>query len=292
MTSHPYFDPAHSAEIVASRAGPHANPRLREIMDIFVRHMHEAVKESGLTQEEWNQGIAFLTHTGQMCTDWRQEFILLSDVLGISMLVDAINHGRPAKATENTVLGPFHVADAPHYPNGAQILLDQQGEPMIVRGRVLDVDGGPIAGATLGVWQANADGFYDVQQKGVQPEGNLRGIFTTDADGSFWFRSAKPRWYPIPHDGPVGRLLQGLDRNPFRPAHIHFIVEAPGFERVVTHIFASDCPFLGEDAVFGVKQSLVADFRRKDDPAIADTLGVPNPFWEVEHDFILVKDRM
>ena len=205
----------------------------------MVKHLHEAVKELRLTPEEWFKGIDFLTRTGQMCTAWRQEFILLSDTLGVSMLVDAINHDRPEGSTENTVLGPFYVPNSPRQENGANINLDGKGEPVVVRGRVLDQHGEPVAGALLEVWQANADGFYDVQQKGVQPDNNLRAAFTSDADGAFWFRSAKPLYYPIPGDGPVGEMLAALGRSIYRPAHLHFKVSAPGFDTVNhSHLYA------------------------------------------------------
>jgi protocatechuate 3,4-dioxygenase beta subunit len=289
MTDIAYFEEGRSAEIVSARAGPKANPRLKEILEILVRHLHAAVKEADLTSEEWMAAIQFLTDTGHMCSEWRQEFILLSDVLGVSMLVDALNHQRPAGSTENTVLGPFHVLNAPHYPLGANISLDGKGEPLLVRGRITDTDGNPIQGATLDVWQANEDGFYDVQQKGIQPDFNLRGIFETDANGEYWFRSAKPRWYPIPDDGPVGKMLTALDRHPNRAAHLHFIVEAPGYDRLITHIFTPDCPYLPEDAVFGVKQSLIAAFEQVDDPATAETIGLGNPYWSVTWNFVLAR---
>lgn len=279
-----YFAEDRSVDVVNARMTAAADPRLREVMAIVVRHLHAAVREARITGEEWMAAIEFLTQTGQMCTDWRQEFILLSDVLGVSMLVDAINHHRPEGSTENTVLGPFHVSDAPRYANGANISLDGKGEPVLVSGRVLDQAGRPIAGATLDVWQANEDGFYDVQQPGVQPAMNLRGVFTTDATGTYWFRSAKPRYYPIPDDGPVGRLLGALGRHPNRAAHLHFIVEAEGFDRIVTHIFTPDCQYLEEDAVFGVKRSLIAEFKRSDDPRRAAELGFTSPFWSVEWD--------
>lgn len=282
-----WFDEARSAEVVNARIGPAADRRTAEVMAIMVRHLHAAIKEARVTGEEWMAAIRFLTDTGQMCTDWRQEFILLSDVLGVSMLVDAINHQRPEGSTENTVLGPFHVSNAPHYADGANISLDGKGEPVLVSGRVMDADGRPIAGATLDVWQANEDGFYDVQQPGVQPAMNLRGIFTSDADGRFWFRSAKPLHYPIPDDGPVGKLLAALGRHPFRAAHLHFIVEADGYDRIVTHIFTPDCGYLGEDAVFGVKRSLIADFRQVDDLERATALGFATPFWSVEWNVVM-----
>ena len=283
-----YFDEARSAEVVNARMGHDADPRLREVMSIVVRHLHAAVKEARLTNEEWMTGIQFLTQTGQMCSDWRQEFILLSDVLGVSMLVDAINHQRPSGATENTVLGPFYLPDAPRYANGANICLDGKGEPLLVSGTVKDGDGTPLPGATVDVWATNDDGFYDVQQRGIQPDFNLRGVFEADADGRYWFRSVKPRHYPIPDDGPVGKMLGALGRHPNRAAHLHFIVSAPGYETVVTHIFTPDCPYLPEDAVFGVKRSLIADFRKTDDADRAGAIGLKNPFWTVDWDFVLV----
>lgn len=285
-----YFEEARSVEVVNARMGADIDPRLREVTGILVKHLHAAVKEANLTTEEWMAGIQFLTETGRICTDWRQEFILLSDVLGVSMLVDAMNHHRPAHSTENTVLGPFYVADAPRYENGANICLDGKGEPLLVRGKVTDTDGNPLAGVTVDVWAANEDGFYDVQQKGVQPDHNLRGVFITDAKGEYWFRSVKPRHYPIPDDGPVGKLLTALGRHPNRPAHLHFIVAAPGFDTIVTHIFAPDCPYLSGDPVFGVKRSLVAAFNLVDDAVQAEQAGLPSPFWTVDWDFVLVRE--
>lgn len=287
-----YFEAARSAEIVNGRVGPNANPRLRAIMEVVVRHLHAATREVAITPQEWMAAIEFLTNTGHMCTQWRQEFILLSDVLGVSMLVDAANHQRPEGSTENTVLGPFHIDNVPRYSNGDNICLDGKGEPLLVRGRVVDGEGQPVAGALLDVWQANEDGFYDVQQKGIQPHFNLRGMFEADVNGEYWFRTAKPRWYPIPDDGPVGRMLAALDRHPNRAAHLHFIVTAPGFETVITHIFTPDCPYLPEDAVFGVKRSLIADFKKIEDPAKAAMWGFNGPFWIVEWEFVLAKQNL
>ena len=286
-TKYPYFEEETSAAVVNARMAPDINPRLRQVMTAIVKHLHAAVKEIEPSHDEWLAAIKFLTDTGHMCTDWRQEFILLSDTLGVSMLVDSINNRRPSGATENTILGPFYIPNAPRYPNGGNISLDGKGEPLVVRGRVADAEGKPIAGAKVDVWQANDDGFYDVQQKGVQPDMNLRGLFTTDSAGEYWFRSAKPRYYPIPDDGPVGKLLLAMGRHPNRAAHLHMIVTAPGFEPVVTHIFTPDCPYLEEDAVFGVKESLIADFEHVDDPARAKALGFANPFWSVNWDFVL-----
>jgi protocatechuate 3,4-dioxygenase beta subunit len=283
-----YFTEENSAETVIERMAGCRDERLKEVMSVVIRHLHAAVKEVEPTMQEWLAAIEFLTATGHMCNDWRQEFILLSDVLGVSMLVDAINNRKPSGATESTVLGPFHVADAPVRALGDNICLDGKGEPLLVSGRVRSADGRPIAGATLDVWQANAEGFYDVQQKGIQPDMNLRGVFRTDAEGRYWFRSAKPRHYPIPHDGPVGKLLQRMERHPNRPAHIHIVATASGFDSVTTHIFTPDDPYLTSDAVFGVKKSLIHDFVLQDDRARAAELGLGNPFWTVEADLVLV----
>lgn len=287
-----YFSEAGSEEAVNARIGPDTDERLKEVMSAVVRHLHALVKEVEPTNEEWMTAIEFLTRTGQMCSDWRQEYILLSDVLGVSMLVDAINNRKPSGATETTVLGPFHVSNAPRYDNGANICLDGKGEALLVRGMVKDTQGRPIKGAMLDVWQANEDGFYDVQQPGEQPSMNLRGVFTTDENGNYWFRSVKPRFYPIPDDGPVGRLLGALGRHPYRPAHIHFIVGAAGFEPITTHIFTPDCPYLGTDAVFGVKKELIAGFREVTNPERARELGFPDPFHEVVCDFVLAAQEV
>ncbi len=283
-----FFREDRSVEAVVERMVDCDDPRLRQVMEVVVRKLHEAVKEIEPTQDEWFQAISFLTRTGQACNDWRQEYILLSDVLGVSMLVDAINNRKPRGASESTVLGPFHVADAPEREMGANISLDGKGEPMFVHGRVIDTDGRPIEGVKIDVWQANDEGFYDVQQKGIQPAFNLRGVFRTGADGRYWFRGAKPRFYPVPVDGPVGDLLTHLGRHPYRPAHLHYILSAGGYEQLTTHIFDPDDPYIQSDAVFGVKQSLLAEFKRVDQPERARELGFDRPYYDVEHDFVLV----
>jgi hydroxyquinol 1,2-dioxygenase len=256
-----YFEEKRSVEAVNSRLAC-ADPRFAEIMAALVKHLHSFVKEIEPTMDEWFQAIQFLTRTGQMCDHKRQEWILLSDTLGVSMLVDAINHRRPGRATENTVLGPFHVADAPRLKMGDNICLDGKGDPCFVSGTVTDEAGMPLSGATIDVWQTNDDGFYDVQQPGVQPDFNMRGRFETGADGIYSFRTTKPLPYSIPDDGTVGLMLQKMGRHPMRPAHIHFIVERPGYERLVTHIFVRGGEYLESDAVFGVKEDLIADFVR------------------------------
>jgi catechol 1,2-dioxygenase len=285
-----FFTEENSADVVISRNAGAEDARLREVMAVIIRHLHAAVKEIEPTQEEWMRAITFLTDTGHMCSDWRQEFILLSDVLGVSMLVDAINNRKPSGASESTVLGPFHVAGAPELPMGSDICLDQKGEPMFVHGRILDTEGRPVAGAKIDVWQANDEGFYDVQQKGIQPDFNLRGVFRTGADGRYWFRGVKPKFYPIPDDGPVGKLLRALGRHPYRPAHLHYIIGAEGFETLVTHIFDPDDPYIGTDAVFGVKESLLAAFRWTEEEEAAAAAGFAQPgFFDVEHDFVLAR---
>ncbi|MFH1797122.1 MAG: intradiol ring-cleavage dioxygenase [Pseudomonadota bacterium] len=284
-----FFTEETSAEVVTSRNAAAKNERLKFVMEVITRKLHEAVKEIEPTQDEWFEAIMFLTRTGQMCNEWRQEFILLSDVLGVSMLVDAINNRKPSGASESTVLGPFHVEGAPELPMGANICLDAKGEDMVISGRILDTDGKPIAGAIIDVWQANDEGFYDVQQKGIQPDFNLRGVFRTGPDGRYWFRAVKPKFYPIPDDGPVGKLLGALGRHPYRPAHLHYIIKADGFESLTTHIFDPDDPYINSDAVFGVKESLLAEFKKVDDPERSKELEFAGPFWEVEHNFVLAR---
>ena len=283
-----YFTEDDSADVVTSQNVNAADARLREVMDAITRHLHAAIKEIEPTQEEWMKAIMFLTDTGHKCDDWRQEFILLSDVLGVSMLVDAINSRRPAGASENTVLGPFHVGGTPEYPMGTNICLDGKGEDMVVRGHVRDVDGNPLEGVKIDVWQANDEGFYDVQQKGIQPDFNLRGVFRTGADGSYWFKAVRPRHYAIPDDGPVGQLLANLGRHPYRPAHLHYILSKEGYDEVTTHIFDPDDIYIDNDAVFGVKESLIAEFTKVEDPArIAEMEFEGLHFWDVEFDFVL-----
>ncbi|CUH89699.1 Hydroxyquinol 1,2-dioxygenase [Phaeobacter sp. CECT 5382] len=282
-----YFTEENSAEVVISRNAEAKHARLAEVMGAITKHLHAAVKEIEPTQEEWFEAIQFLTKVGHTCDDWRQEFILLSDSLGVSMLVDAINNRKPSGASESTVLGPFHVPDAPELPMGSDICLDEKGEPMLVKGRILGTDGAPIKGVKIDVWQANDEGFYDVQQKGLQPDFNLRGVFRTGSDGTYHFKGVKPKFYPIPDDGPVGQMLEKLGRHPFRPAHLHYILEADGFETLITHIFDPDDPYIHSDAVFGVKESLLAKFELVKDPARIAEAGFDGPYYEVVHDFVL-----
>ncbi len=279
-TSIDYFTETGSVEAVNARMGTGVDGRLSDVAASLVRHLHAFIKDVELTQAEWALAIGFLTRTGQICDDNRQEFILLSDVLGASMLVDAINNRRPSGATENTVMGPFHVAGVPHYPMGTNITLQGGVETCLFEGIVRDLDGASIAGATIDVWSDNEDGFYDVQQPDVQPRHNNRGIFTTGADGRYWFEGIKPVSYPIPDDGPVGQFLRHLGRHPYRPAHMHFIVSAAGYNTVTTHTFVAGDAYLTSDAVFGVKASLIARF---------DPVEAGRTKWRSAYDFILHK---
>jgi len=273
-----YFTEEASVQTVNARMGRGTDPRVRRVVHSLVEHLHAFIKDVEPTEAEWQIAIDFLTRTGQLCSKTRQEFILLSDILGVSMLVDAINHRRPGGATENTVVGPFHVRGSPKRGMGDSINLDGKGEACLFSGRVLNLDGNPIGGASLDVWSDNDEGFYDVQQPGIQPPMNNRGTFRTNDDGRYWFKGIRPVAYPIPNDGPVGKLLEQLKRYPYRPAHMHFLLDAEGFERLTTHIFVAGDPYLESDAVFGVKESLIVEFERTNDPQTP---------WRAEFDFVL-----
>jgi len=254
------------------------NPRLKQVMTSFIRHMHAFVREVKPTQEEWFKGIQFLTDTGHWSTGKRQEFILMSDTLGVSMLVDALNYKAGRGTTESTVLGPFHRLKAPRYPLGANIARHRRdGKPCLVTGTVKDARGRPVAGAKLDVWQAGADGFYDSQKGNAM---NLRGIFRADAKGRFHFRCVRPEFYPVPHDGPVGRMLTATGRHPMRPPHLHFWITARGYKPLITHLFVKGGRYLDSDAVFGVKPDLIIDFKKGRD-------GVAT----AHYDFVLMPEK-
>jgi hydroxyquinol 1,2-dioxygenase len=246
-------------DAVVGRLEACTDPRLEEILTSLVRHLHAFVRETRLTEAEWMQGIEFLTATGHMTDARRQEFILLSDTLGVSMLTVAQNHAQPPGTTEATVFGPFHVADAPEFANGADIANGAPGEPLFVECTVRGPDGEPVAGATVDVWQADEEGYYDVQYKDLAGH-RARGVLHSDAEGRVRFRSVLPVAYPVPTDGPVGRMLVASGRHPWRPAHVHFRIQAPGYKTLITHVFRAGDPYLDSDVVFGVRASLVADY--------------------------------
>jgi catechol 1,2-dioxygenase len=277
-----------TATVVASFEGC-ADARLRQLMQSLVRHLHDFAVDVQLTQDEWEQGIRILTRTGEITDEHRQEFILWSDSLGLSMLVDAIANEKPAGATEPTVLGPFYLAGSPLREYGGSIVEQSGGTPAWVHGRVLDLDGSPIAGAELDVWQNGPNLLYAVQDVEA-PEDHLRGRFRTREDGTYAFLGVRPVPYPIPHDGPVGHMLEATGRHPWRPAHIHMIVSAPGYEKVTTHVFDSESAYLDSDAVFAVKPSLLRRFvlRSADDPERPE--GVTGEWCSVENDIVLVRE--
>lgn len=257
------------------------DPRLKQIMTSLVQHLHAFAREVKLTEEEWSQGIDFLTRCGHITDDKRQEFILLSDVLGLSMLTVVMNNDKPQGCTEATVFGPFHVEGAPHYELGDDIANGAKGTPCLVRGTVKGINGETIPGAEMDVWQSDDDGLYDVQHEGLD-HAQSRGIVTADANGRYHFRSIVAVPYAIPHDGPVGQMLEATGRHPWRPAHLHFMIKAPGYETLITHVFRDNSDYLDSDAVFGVRQSLVCDWVEQ-----------PDGSYLMEYDFVLnpVKDR-
>jgi hydroxyquinol 1,2-dioxygenase len=266
-----------------------SDDRLRELMQALVRHAHAFAEEVKLTPAEWTQAIAVLTETGQITDEHRQEFILWSDSLGLSMLVDAIEHTLPEGATESTVLGPFYVPGSPLREYGANIAVEAAGVAALVHGRVLDLSGEPISGAELDVWQNGDDRLYAVQRP-EGPEDHLRGRFLTRDDGSYAFVAVRPVPYPIPYDGPVGKMLDATGRHPWRPAHIHMIVRADGYRSLTTHVFDRASEYLDSDAVFAVKPSLLREFvpRTGDDPATP--AGIVGDWVSVENDLVLAPD--
>ena len=262
------------------------DPRLREIMRSLVRHLHDFVRDVSLTQEEWRSAIDYLTRTGQLCTDKRQEFILLSDALGVSMLVDAINHCLPSGATETTVLGPFYVQNPPELPLGFNLGRGLGGEPLLVEGAVRSTNGTPVANAIVDVWHSDGEGYYDVQISGLEGP-RLRGRFRTDAHGRFYFWSVMPSSYSIPNDGPVGEMLEATGRHPYRPAHVHFMIEADGHEKLTTHLFVAGDPYLDSDAVFAVKNSLIQEFTLQPPGAAPDGTHIGRSWRKLTCNFAL-----
>jgi hydroxyquinol 1,2-dioxygenase len=261
--------------------------RFRQVMQSLVRHLHAFVKDVELTEEEWFRGIDFLTRTGHITGDKRQEFILLSDILGVSMLVIEINNKKPPEATASTVFGPFFVENSPRFANGDDLANGASGEPCFMQGRVLSITGKPIPDAHIEVWQADDQGFYDVQYKELS-QARSRGHLYSDVEGRYYFWSVRPEAYPIPGDGPVGELLIAANRSPMRPAHVHFMIKAPGYKTLITHVFKEGDQHLGSDAVFGVKSSLITRFERHAPGIAPDGKQMDVPYYTMSYDFILV----
>ena len=283
------FDETTITEAVLSSVRGASDARVRQVSEALVHHLHAFIREVEPTEAEWEWGIRFLTETGHLCSDTRQEFILLSDTLGVSMLVDAINHRLPGGATETTVFGPFYVRP-PHYPIGATINGHLQGCPMYVSGTVRSTAGRPLEGATIDVWHADQEGFYDLQKLDEHPQLAGRGRFVADANGCFHLWTIRPSPYPIPHDGTVGRMLKAQDRHPFRPEHIHFLIEASGHRKLVTHVFAAGDEYLESDVVFGVKDSLVREYVRHSGGTTPDGEAMQGEWFSLHYDFSLAAD--
>lgn len=278
-------------QAVLTRNAGTEDRRLHEIMTSLVQHLHAFARETRLTEAEWEKGVAFLTAVGQICSPTRQEFILLSDTLGLSTLVIAQNHKKPVGCTEATVFGPFHVQDVPHFELGADIASDLPGTPWFVSGCIRNIDGEAIPQADIEVWQADDAGFYDVQKDGLEAY-HGRAVLQADGEGRYYFRTIVPECYPIPHDGPVGKMLQALERHPWRPAHLHFMISAPGYERLVTHVFREGGEYLDSDAVFGVRSSLIANWVRHESGIAPDGSRHETPFFTLEFDFVLNRSAL
>jgi hydroxyquinol 1,2-dioxygenase len=280
------FDDKSVTEAVIGRLSDCDDARFKRVMTSLITHLHDFVREVKLTEPEWITAIEFLTAAGKTCTDKRQEFILLSDTLGVSVLVITLNHPAAHDSVESTVLGPFYWEGAPDLPRGANLAVGVKGEPAFYSGRVLAVDGQPLENALLDIWSGDGEGNYDMQmpeETGMKARGRIR----TDAAGRYWFRSIRPTYYPVPTDGPVGRMLRRMGRHPYRPGHIHMIVSAPGYLPVTTHLFVAGSQYLDSDAVFGMKESLVAQFERHSPGVGPDGERMETPFYTVNYDFRL-----
>jgi len=278
------FDEHTITAAVIKRFADTPDPRLKELMTSLVTHLHAFVRDVEPSFEEWLAAIRFLTRTGRTCDDKRQEFILLSDTLGVSMLVDAINHRLPEGATETTVLGPFYVENPPVAAHGGDITAGMKGVPLHVSGTVASADGRLLPGAVIDVWQSDDEGYYDVQRPELEGPA-LRARLHADEGGRFSFWTIQPTFYPIPDDGPVGDLLKATNRHPYRPAHLHFMIAAPGHETLVTHLFVAGDPYLDSDAVFGVKQSLIVELQEHEPGPAPDGRTMAAPWKSLAHAF-------
>ncbi|HEY2528541.1 MAG TPA: dioxygenase [Xanthobacteraceae bacterium] len=283
----PYVTEETLTDIALKRWSDIADPRLRQVMRALVKHVHAFVREVEPTQAEWVTAIDFLTRTGQMCNDKRQEFILFSDVLGASMLVDAVNHRRSSGATPSTVEGPFHVSDAPAMDDGDNMAANAPGIACFCTGKVSGLSGEPIAGAALDLWQTDGEGLYEAQRPGIDGPW-MRGLYRTQADGSYLIRTVAPIAYTIPMDGTVGELMNRTNMSHMRPAHIHFALEAPGYHSLVTHLFQAGNEWINDDAVYGVKEPLIVEFKKMPAGSKAPSGEIMNePFYVVNYDFVL-----
>ncbi len=283
----PYVNEQNLTDVVLDRWKDVPDPRLRQIMGSLIKHLHAFVRDIEPTEKEWATAIDFLTRTGKMCDEKRQEFILFSDVMGVSMLVDGINHRLASGATPTTVEGPFHVPNAPPLADGGNMAKSAPGIPCFISGKVRDLDGKPVAGAKLDLWQTDGEGFYEAQRDVTEPW--MRGLYRTQPDGSYTIRTVAPIGYTIPMDGPVGQLMQNTTISHMRPAHIHFCLEAPGYHRVVTHLFQRGCPYIETDVVYGVKEPLIVDFVKKPAGQAPNGEKVDTPFYVITYDFVLQK---
>jgi hydroxyquinol 1,2-dioxygenase len=282
------FDQKTITQAVLARMDQCDDPRFRQVMGSLITHLHDFVREVKLTETEWITAIQFLTQVGKTCTDKRQEFILLSDTLGVSILVITLNHPAEGGTSDSTVLGPYYWEGAPDLPAGANLAEGVAGEPAYYSGRVQSSDGTPIAGAVLDIWSGDGEGTYDMQREGdvgMQARGRIR----TDAQGRYSFRSIKPKFYPVPTDGPVGQMLRKMGRHPMRPGHIHMIVSAAGHHPVTTHLFPAGSQYIDSDAVFGVKESLVTAYTPHAPGKAPDGAVLEVPFYTVNYDFRLRK---
>jgi hydroxyquinol 1,2-dioxygenase len=280
------FNEQSITQAVIDRLSQSDDPRFKRVLTSLVTHLHDFVRDVRLTEAEWLAAIEFLTDVGQTCTPKRQEFILLSDTLGVSVLVITLNHPADSGSAESTVLGPFYWQGAPDLSRGSNLAEGVKGEPTFYSGRVLSAAGGPLANALLDIWSGDGDGDYDMQipgETGMKARGKIR----TDAEGRYWFRSIRPTFYPVPTDGPVGRMLRKMGRHPYRPGHIHMIVSAEGHHPVTTHLFVAGSQYLDSDAVFGMKESLVAQFDRHSPGVGPGGVRMDVPYYTVKYDFRL-----
>jgi len=284
------FDQQSITAAVLARMDQCDDPRFKQVMTSLITHLHDFVREVQLTEEEWIKAIFFLTDTGKKCDPKRQEFILLSDTLGVSILVITLNHPAEGGTSDSTVLGPYYWEGAPEMPAGANLAVGVKGDPTFYSGRVLGENGVPLANALLDIWSGDGEGTYDMQMEndvGMLARGRIR----TDAEGRYRFRSIRPTFYPVPSDGPVGVMLRKMGRHPMRPGHIHMIVSAPDHHPITTHLFAAGSDYLDSDAVFGVKDSLITNFNRHEPGTGPDGTQVDVPFYTVNYDFRLRPEK-